>query len=120
MVMYIVGRRLPVMTAERGRTGFDTVADLRGQDVRSVGKGTGFAVDATIDVLIDGRLNIDIGAGLAVELPQQPIFANREQHLPAVKIDQYPLEYYVHVERIPRHMLEMPLHRAGARIERQR
>src|SRR5207253_1227242 len=52
----------------------------------------GFLIDTVEDVLIDGFLVVEKLAGLAVELPQDTVLADRKhQTLPAGSVDQNPL-----------------------------
>ena len=56
---------------------------------------------------------------LAVELPQDAELAHREHRRPPVDVDENPLEGLVHVVRLARQVLEVPLHLAGGGVERE-
>ncbi len=62
----------------------------------------------------------DIGARLAIELPQDAELAHLEDRLTPAAVDQDVLEHFIHVLRLARQELVIPIDLAGIGIERQR
>src|SRR4029453_6772169 len=78
---------------------------------------TGLRIDV-IPRVLEHRLDVtDIFAGLAIELPQDPVLADREQVLLVVGIYEHALEHDVEIERLAGRVLEIPGELAGVRIE---
>ena len=80
---------------------------------------TGLGVDIQ-DVLIAEIDRASELAGDAVELPENPQLAHREQRALAVVVDQDALERLVHVVRVAGDVLVVPLHLTGRGVERKR
>ena len=116
----MIAHRLPVVSAFGARTRLNPFADLLLEDVAAIRWLSCLRIDAREDVLEDRFLKPEELVSLAVELPQDPGFADGKHQLLAAAVDQHALEDFIEIERFAWHMLEVPGELAVVRIERDR
>ena len=68
----------------------------------------GVRIELVPDVLEDRFFVAEILAGLAIELPQHAVLADREHQLLIAGVDEHALEHDVEIERFAGRVLEVP------------
>ncbi len=116
----VIAGRGPVVASGAGRTGVDWLAERFVKDVVAISRLTGLGIKFGPDILEDGFFVAEILAGLAIELPQDSVFADREQPVLSVPVDQNAFEYDIEIKRFTRRMLEVPFKFPVIRIDRNR
>ena len=111
--------RLPIVATVNARTCGDDVTDFCINDVLPVGNAAGCFIDGREDVLVDHFGSVDERAGLPVKLPENTVFADGEESLLIVDINQNPLEANLHVDGLAGDMLKVPGDLAGLRVQGQ-
>ena len=115
-----VARRLPVVAAVQAGARIHRVVDTGVANVLPVTHAPRLEVDRLEDVLVQHLGQVDEGPRAPVELPEDGVLAGREQPLVIVDVDQHPLEDDVQVERLARHVLEVPGDLPRARVQGER
>ena len=109
----------PIVAAGGARTTLDPLAEFLLKDVLPVMRAAAYRIELIPDVLKDGFLVAQIFASLTVELPQNSVFADREeQTLPCV-VHQHALKYDIQIERFGGSVLVVPRHLSGIHIDGQ-
>src|SRR5262249_57077922 len=88
------------------------------EDVAAVLRSARLGIDRLEHVLEDRLLEGEQLSGAAIELPENPRLADREDHFLVADVDEHTLEHLVEIERLARRVLIMPGERAVLRMQR--
>ncbi len=116
----VKAHRVPVLAASRARARVDPLTHFGVEDVRAIARRAGLAIEARPHVLEDRFDVIEVGAALAVVLPEDPVLADRQDPLVVARVDQHALEHDVEVEGLAGRVRVVPRELARARVERER
>src|SRR2546425_12166085 len=100
----------PIMATGGARATLDPLAEFLLEDILPVVRAAAYGIEFIPDVLKNGFFMAQIFARLAIELPQDTVFADRKEQALAGVINQHALKNDIEVEGFGGSVLVVPCH----------